>query len=98
VDLLRARVAVAQEAQAEKQLTTLAATGRAQLRLQQTVEGLSVAGITYYVLTVLGYLLKPLPVFERMGTTAEVVISFLVPFVAAVVWLNLRKRRLEMGT
>ncbi|MCS6892912.1 MAG: DUF3422 domain-containing protein, partial [Rhodovarius sp.] len=39
VDLLRARVVVAQEAQAEKQLATLAATGRAQLRLQQTVEG-----------------------------------------------------------
>lgn len=97
VDLLRARVALAQEAQAEKQLTTLAATGRAQLRLQQTVEGLSVAGITYYVLTVLGYLLKPLPFLERMGATSEMIISFLVPFVAAVVWLNLRKRRMEMG-
>jgi uncharacterized membrane-anchored protein len=97
VDLLRARVAVAQEAQAEKQLATLAATGRAQLRLQQTVEGLSVAAITYYVLTVIGYLLKPLPVFERMGTTAEAIISFLVPVVAALVWLNLRKRRLEAG-
>jgi uncharacterized membrane-anchored protein len=97
VDLLRARVAVAQEAQAEKQLETLASTGRAQLRLQQTVEGLSVAGITYYVLTVLGYLLKPLPFLDRMGTTAEALIAVLVPLVAALVWLNLRKRRLEAG-
>jgi uncharacterized membrane-anchored protein len=94
VELLRARVAVSQEAQAERQLTTLASTGRAQLRLQQTVEGLSVAGITYYLLTVVGYLLKPLP-WELYGTRAEVVIAVLVPFVAAVVWLNLRKRRLE---
>lgn len=95
VDLLRARVAVAQEAQAEKQLITLAATGRAQLRLQQTVEGLSVAGITYYVLTVLGYLIKPFAYWERLGTTADAIISVLVPLVAAIVWLNLRKRRLE---
>lgn len=94
VDLLRARVAVAQEAQAEKQLATLAATGRAQLRLQQTVEGLSVAGITYYVLTVIGYLIKPIGWFERIGTTAETIISALVPIVAALVWLNLRKKRL----
>ena len=96
VDLLRARVAVAQEAQAEKQLETLAATGRAQLRLQQTVEGLSVAGITYYLLTVLGYLLKPLP-WELYGTKAETVIAVLVPLVAALVWINLRKRRLHSG-
>lgn len=94
VELLRARVAVAQEEQAEKQLATLAATGRAQLRLQQTVEGLSVAAITYYLLTVIGYLIKPLPVWERFGTTADIAISILVPLVAAVVWLNLRKHRL----
>lgn len=96
VDLLRARVAVTQEAQAEAQLATLAGTGRAQLRLQQTVEGLSVAAITYYLLTVLGYLLKPLP-WHFYGTTAEIIIAVLVPLVAAVVWLNLRKRRLESG-
>lgn len=96
VDLLRARVAVTQEAQAEAQLSTLAGTGRAQLRLQQTVEGLSVAGITYYLLTVLGYLLKPLP-WELYGTRAETIIAVLVPLVAAVVWRNLRKRRLESG-
>ena len=94
VDLLRARVAVTQEAQAEAQLATLAGTGRAQLRLQQTVEGLSVAGITYYLLTVMGYVLKPLP-WEMFGTRAETIIAVLVPLVSAVVWLNLRKRRLE---
>lgn len=94
VDLLRARVAVTQEAQAEQQLATLAGTGRAQLRLQQTVEGLSVAGITYYLLTVVGYLLKPLP-WETYGTKVETIIAVLVPLVAAIVWLRLRKRRLE---
>jgi uncharacterized membrane-anchored protein len=97
VDLLRARVAVAQEAQAEKQLKTLAETGRAQLRLQQTVEGLSVAAITYYMLTVIGYLIKPLPWWPRLGTDAEGVIAILVPVVAGLVWWNLRKSRVDAG-
>jgi uncharacterized membrane-anchored protein len=92
VDLLRARVALAQEAQAEKQLATLAATGRAQLRLQETVEGLSAAAIAYYVLSLLGYAIKPLP-WGGVGTTAEVVLAVAVPPVAALVWLGLRRRR-----
>ena len=59
VELLRARVAVAQEAQTQKLLVAMADTGRAQLRLQETVEGLSVAAISYYVLSLLGYAIKP---------------------------------------
>jgi uncharacterized membrane-anchored protein len=92
VDLLRARVALAQEAQAEKQLETLAATGRAQLRLQETVEGLSAAAIAYYLLSLLGYAIKPLP-WGGVGTTAEVVLAVAVPLVAALVWLGIRRQR-----
>jgi uncharacterized membrane-anchored protein len=92
VDLLRARVALAQEAQAEKQLATLAATGRAQLRLQETVEGLSAAAIAYYVLSLLGYAIKPMP-WGGLGTTAEVVLALAVPLVAAIVWLGIRRQR-----
>ena len=92
VDLLRARVALAQEAQAEKQLETLAATGRAQLRLQETVEGLSAAAIAYYLLSLLGYAIKPLP-WGGVGTTAEVVLAGAVPLVAALVWLGIRRQR-----
>ena len=92
VDLLRARVALAQEAQAEKQLATLAATGRAQLRLQQTVEGLSAAAIAYYLLSLLGYAIKPLP-WGGVGTTAEAVLALAVPLVAALVWLGIRRQR-----
>ena len=90
VDLLRARVAVAQEAQTQKLLGAMADTGRAQLRLQETVEGLSVAGISYYVLSLLGYALKPLPLG---GWKAETILAMLVPLVAALVWVRMRRRR-----
>ena len=92
VDLLRARVAVAQEAQSQQQLEVLATTGRAQLRLQQTVEGLSVAGISYYVLSLAGYALKP---FE-WGTGAirlDTILAVLVPLVAGLVWIRVRRQR-----
>ncbi len=92
VDLLRARVAVAQEAQSQRQLEVLADTGRAQLRLQETVEGLSVAGISYYVLSLAGYALKPLPWGDAAGRM-DLVLAVLVPLVAGLVWVRMRKRR-----
>jgi len=83
---------VAQEAQSQQQLEVLATTGRAQLRLQQTVEGLSVAGISYYVLSLAGYALKP---FE-WGTGAirlDTILAVLVPLVAGLVWIRVRRQR-----
>jgi uncharacterized membrane-anchored protein len=94
VDLLRAQVAVAQEAQTQKLLGAMAETSRAQLRLQETVEGLSVAGISYYVLSLLGYVLKPLP-WMRIGVAGEAVLALLVPLVAAFVWIRMRRRRIR---
>jgi uncharacterized membrane-anchored protein len=93
VELLRARVAVAQEAQTQKLLAAMADTGRAQLRLQETVEGLSVAAISYYVLSLLGYALKPLP--WPGAIRGETVLAVLVPAVAAFVWIRMRRRRIR---
>jgi uncharacterized membrane-anchored protein len=93
VELLRARVAVAQEAQTQKLLAAMAETGRAQLRLQETVEGLSVAAISYYVLSLLGYALKPLP--DLGPVSGDMVLALLVPAVAAFVWIRMRRRRIR---
>jgi uncharacterized membrane-anchored protein len=92
VELLRARVAVAQEAQTQKLLVAMADTGRAQLRLQETVEGLSVAAISYYVLSLLDYALKPLP---WTGSAGSLVLALAVPAVAAFVWIRMRRRRIR---
>ncbi len=93
VELLRARVAVAQEAQTQKLLAAMAETSRAQLRLQETVEGLSVAAISYYLLSLLGYALKPLP--DLGVLTGDRLLAALVPLVIAIVWIRMRRRRIR---
>lgn len=56
--LLRARVEVALEAQNRDLLASMDRRARLQLRLQQTVEGLSVAAITYYIVGLVAYAAK----------------------------------------
>ena len=61
-----------------------------QLKLQSTVEGLSVAAISYYVLGLLGYLLKGA---QRVGWPfgAEASIAGAVPLVVLAVWWSMRR-------
>lgn len=56
--LLRTRVDVALEAQNRDLLESMNRRARLQLRLQQTVEGLSVVAISYYLLSLVSYLAK----------------------------------------
>ena len=59
-NLLRTRVYVDLEEQNREVLKSMNDRTRLQLRMQQTVEGLSVAAVSYYVLGLLGYLFKGL--------------------------------------
>ncbi len=86
---------MAQEAQAERQLATLAETGRAQLRLQQAVEGLSVAAISYYVVSLIGYFVKPWAGTGAWG--ADALVALVVAPVAGLVWVSLRRQRDRAG-
>ena len=70
---------------------------RLQLRLQATVEGLSVAAISYYVVGLFGYLVKGahdggVPVEPTVATAAFVPIAIL-----AVWWVVRRIRRKHVG-
>jgi uncharacterized membrane-anchored protein len=56
--LLRTRVDVERERQNQELLQSMNTRTRLQLRLQATVEGLSVAAISYYVVGLFGYLVK----------------------------------------
>lgn len=60
VDLLRTRVNLAQEQDTTRLLEGMDQTARSQLGLQHAVEGLSVAAISYYVLSLTGAGLKAL--------------------------------------
>ena len=63
-----------------------------QLRLQQTVEGLSVAAISYYVIGLVGYLAK---LVHNIGIdiSSETLTGASVPFVVLGVWLTVRRIR-----
>ena len=91
-NLLRTRVDITLEAQNRDLLASMDKRARLQLRLQQTVEGLSVAAITYYVIGVAGYLLYAV---KAMGVAVNVpaVQGFAVPVIAALVWLGARRAR-----
>jgi uncharacterized membrane-anchored protein len=67
-----------------------------QLRLQQTVEGLSVAAISYYVVGLFGYLVKAVP-NELMPVSTTVATGLFVPVAIAGVWWVVRRIRRHHG-
>jgi uncharacterized membrane-anchored protein len=94
-DLLRTRVGIVQEQQNRRILQSMNARAAQQLRLQQAVEGLSVAAISYYMVGLAGYTGKALkaaglPINMDIGT------GLLVPVVAVAVWFGLRRMHKKM--
>ena len=89
-NLLRTRVEIEQQQSSQALLATMNRRQGLQLKLQATVEGLSVAAITYYVVGLIAYLAKGA---HELGWPfrAESTAAVAVPLVAAVVWLSLRK-------
>jgi uncharacterized membrane-anchored protein len=74
-------------------LEALARRAQLQLRLQQTVEGLSIAAITYYIVGLVGYLAKGAKTLVH-GIEAELVMAISIPIVAvgvAYALHNIRK-------
>ncbi|WP_428247016.1 DUF3422 family protein [Ferrovibrio sp.] len=91
-NLLRTRVDVALERQNVAQLDSMNRRLKLQLRLQETVEGLSVAAITYYAVGLVGYAAQAL---YAMGVPVnkEIAIGVAIPVIAGTVWLGLRRLR-----
>jgi uncharacterized membrane-anchored protein len=61
-----------------------------QLRLQQAVEGLSVAAISYYMIGLFGYAGKAAKA-AGLPVNPDLLTGLLVPVVAVCVWLGLRR-------
>lgn len=90
--LLRTWVDVEVEKQNRDLLASMNRRSRQQLRLQQTVEGLSVAAVSYYVVGLVGYLAKgasPVP----FPVKPELVTALAVPAAVLLVWLIVRRIR-----
>ncbi|MEO1536633.1 MAG: DUF3422 domain-containing protein [Pseudomonadota bacterium] len=93
-NLLRTRVDVERSAQNQSLLASMDRRADLQLRLQKTVEGFSVAAISYYAVNLLSYLVAPL--FESMGLGKTVTFGFLTPVVLVLVWLAVRRIRRDV--
>jgi uncharacterized membrane-anchored protein len=92
--LLRTRVDVDLEQQNRDLLESMNTRARRQLLLQQTVEGLSVAAVSYYVVGLLGYVFKAAKEAHLLPIDPGLATGLAVPLVlAGVFWLVRSIRR-----
>ena len=94
-NLLRTRVEIEQQLSSQALLTTMNQRQDLQLKLQSTVEGLSVAAITYYIVGLVSYLAKGA---QKLGwpLSPETTAAVAIPVVAFGVWWSLRRLHRRM--
>ncbi|WP_299654058.1 DUF3422 family protein [uncultured Tateyamaria sp.] len=90
-NLLRTRVDVERSAQNQALLESMDKRSDLQLRLQRTVEGLSVVAISYYAVSLAGYLLYPLE--EPTGMSKNLLTALVTAPVVLLVWWMIRRLR-----
>lgn len=88
--LLRTRVDIATETQNQLLLEKLTRGQELQLRLQSTVEGLSIAAISYYVISLLLYGGKAAKA-AGAPVNPEMLAGAVIPLVLWLVWRNIRR-------
>jgi uncharacterized membrane-anchored protein len=95
--LLSTRVNIAREKQNQQLLSSMDKRAKLQLRLQQTVEGLSIAAIVYYIVGLFSYLLKAL---KAAGTNINVDlwIGISIPVFFLIIMLGVRKVREKISS
>lgn len=95
--LLSTRVDLTRERQNQALLESVDRRAKLQLRLQETVEGLSAAALTYYVVGLVGYAAKGLKAAGvRLGgleVDPELAMAVSIPLVALVIVLGVRRLR-----
>ncbi|WP_425260268.1 DUF3422 family protein [Rubrivivax sp. RP6-9] len=90
--LLATRVGIAREKQNQALLASMDRRAKLQLRLQQTVEGLSIAAIVYYVAGLVGYLAKGAKA-AGLPLDAELAVGVSLPVIALVAWAVIRRAK-----
>ena len=87
--LLSTRVELTRERQTQRLLTSMDQRARMQLRLQETVEGLSIAAITYYIVGLASYVAKGLRAVG-ISLDVEIVDMASIPMVVLLTWFGMR--------
>lgn len=90
-DLLRTRVDVERQGQNQKLLESMDRRADLQLRLQETVEGLSVVAITYYAVNLVLYVVGPFAYEAGLSKLWQGAIA--TPLVMGLVWFMVRRLR-----
>jgi uncharacterized membrane-anchored protein len=90
--MLRTRIEIEAEATSATLLKSMDNRALTQIRLQRAVEGLSVAAISYYAVSLLSYPLKALE-HSRSSFDAALATGLIAPAVVIAVWLALRRLR-----
>jgi uncharacterized membrane-anchored protein len=93
--LLATRIDISRERQNQALLASMDRRARLQLRLQETVEGLSVAAVTYYAAGLVGYALKAIKA-AGAPIDVELGIGLCVPVIAAFAALGIRRIRRQV--
>ena len=94
--LQRSQTELALQKQNHDLLSSMNSRTSAQLRLQQTVEGLSIAAVTYYGVGLVGYLAAAFPLADY-GLDKKIIQALFVPIIAYVVWRQVKLVRKVLG-
>jgi len=92
--LLSARVEIVRERQNQALLESMDRRARLQLRLQRTVEWLSIAAVTYYVAALVSYAAKALKA-GGLHVDVDIAVGIAIPLVVGLVALALHRARLK---
>jgi uncharacterized membrane-anchored protein len=93
--LLQTRAEVERERQNQALLASMERRQGMQLRLQETVEGLSVIAMTYYGVGLAGYLLKPIG--KAVGLSESLVTMIAVPVIGLLVLVGMHRVRRRLA-
>ncbi|MEM7256778.1 MAG: DUF3422 domain-containing protein [Pseudomonadota bacterium] len=93
-DMLRTRVDVQRSSQSQALLKSMNKRAETQLRLQRTVEGLSIVAISYYAVNLVMFLLAPLA--DRLAVSGTMLKAIATPVVVVCVWVFVHRLRARL--
>lgn len=93
-EMLRTSIDLQMQAQNHQLLETMNNRALMQFRLQTTVEGLSIAAVSYYVVGLFAYMVKGSS--ELSNFDANKIIAVSVPIIAVMVWLGIKSLRAKL--
>ena len=84
-NLVRTQIEMGVQIQNKNLLESMEVRARAQLRLQETVESLSIIAMTYYIIGLISTLIDPLN-FKKFFVSKEIFLAICVPIILIIIW------------